>query len=244
MAKGLIYYDTQESENELCFGEHWPLLLREWKLGCARIGCPFWLSEKSTNVEFDNGLVNLWLIMMGMDLCRVWRVPLLTPAPPNHTQPHYRITCTITSPITPSNTTNTIPGNANNLTRLPQSINVIKNVMHAHSFINFWLHKPCHTQHIPYPSSVIINSSHHQQFVRWGTFRSAKTDSQFLRNLIFTPFTKVASAHPSMNYFQICWCHMIDETFSHTYIWTFSENVSVFIWQTIHKCQLFLRHPV
>ena len=34
----------------------------------------------------------------------------------------------------------------------------------------------------------------------------------------FIPSTKVASAHPSINYFQIFWCHMIDETFSHLYI--------------------------
>ena len=64
-------------------------------------------------------------------------------------------------------------------------------------------------------SSLIINSSHHRQFLLWGTSRLAKMDNQFLRNLIFIPFTKVASAHPRMNYFQICWCHMIDETFSH-----------------------------
>ena len=66
--------------------------------------------------------------------------------------------------------------------------------------------------------NLIINSSDHQQFLCWGTSRSAKMDSQFLRNLIFIPFTKVASAHPSMNYFQTFWCHMIDDTFSHPYI--------------------------
>ena len=66
MAKGLIYHnDTKKSENKFCFGEHWPLVLRLWKLGCARIGCLFWLSKKSPNVEIDDGhLVNLWLIII------------------------------------------------------------------------------------------------------------------------------------------------------------------------------------
>ena len=41
-----------------------------------------------SDVKIDDDLVNLWLIMMGMSLCRVWRVPPLAPAPPNHTQPH------------------------------------------------------------------------------------------------------------------------------------------------------------
>ena len=67
------------------------------------------------------------------------------------------------------------------------------------------------------PISIIIN----QKFLTppaistLGTSRSAKMDSQFLRNLIFIPFTKVASAHPSITQFQIFRCHMIDETFSH-----------------------------
>ena len=103
--------------------------------------------------------------------------------------------------------------------------------MHAHSFIKFWLHKPWHKQHNP--SELIINSSHHRQFLRCGTFRSAKADSQFLRNLIFIPFTNVASAHPSISYFQIFGCRMIDETFSHT--WTFSENVSHFLFGRLFK---------
>ena len=59
-----------------------------WKLGCARIGCPFWLSEKSPSIEIADGLMNLWLITMDMGLCCVWRVPPLAPAPPNYIQPH------------------------------------------------------------------------------------------------------------------------------------------------------------
>ena len=37
--------------------------------------------------------------------------------------------------------------------------------------------------------------------------KKAKMDSQILCNLILIPFTKVASAHPSMSYFQIVGCH-------------------------------------
>ena len=113
-AKYHIIYDTKKSENSLCFSEHWPLLWRVWKLGCARIGCPFWLSEKSPNVKIADGLLNLWLIMMGMGLCRVWCVPPLAPAPPNHTQPH-PIPQHVPSPHQehPAPITNTTPGNAN-----------------------------------------------------------------------------------------------------------------------------------
>ena len=73
------------------------------------------------------------------------------------------------------------------------------------------------TNPYPYPSWLIINSSDHQQFLCWGTSRSANMDSRFLRNLILIPITKVASAHPSIYHFQI-FRHMIDETFSHPYI--------------------------
>ena len=40
------------------------------------------------------------------------------------------------------------------------------------------------------------------------------------------PLTKLVSAHPSINYFQIYWYHMIAHTFSHPYIWKFPDNVS------------------
>ena len=46
---------------------------------------PIMAEREVPNVEIDDGLVNLWLIMMGMGLCRVWRVPTLAPAPLNHT---------------------------------------------------------------------------------------------------------------------------------------------------------------
>ena len=62
------------------------------------------------------------------------------------------------------------------------------------------------------------------------------------------PFTKVASTHPSIKYFQIFWCHkkiMIDETFSHTYLWKFPKKVSQFLIGRLFKCVNFLlRHPV
>ena len=117
--------------------------------------------------------------------------------------------------------------------------------MHAHLFINFCLNKPCHTQYNQYPLELIINSSHHRQFLRWGAFHSAKTDSRLLRNLIFIPFTKVASTHSSIKYFQNLWCYMIDETFSHTYLWKFPKKVSQFLIGRLFKSVNFLlRHPV
>ena len=74
-----------------------------------------------------------------------------------------------------------------------------------------------HTQHKPI--SIIINHKFLRQSAisTLGTSRSAKMDSQFLRNIICIPLTKVASAHPSINNFQISWCHMIDDTVSHPY---------------------------
>ena len=69
-----LSYDTNKSENNSCLGEHWPLLYRVWKLGCARIqfGCPFWLSEKSPRVEIACGVMNLMINYDGYRLCCVW----------------------------------------------------------------------------------------------------------------------------------------------------------------------------
>ena len=117
--------------------------------------------------------------------------------------------------------------------------------MHAHLFINFCLNKQCHTQYNQNPSKLIVNSWHHRQYLRWGAFHSAKPDSRLLRNLIFIPFTKVVSTHSSIKYFQIFWCYMIDETFSHTYLWKFSKKVSQFLIGRLFKSVNFLlRHPV
>ena len=173
-------------------------------------GYPFWLSEKSPNIEIDDGLVNLWLIMMGMGLCRVWHVPPLAPAPPNHTQPNpiYRTTCTITPPITPSNTdtiTNTAPGNANKTSTIHLWL---KMLIHAHSFINFWLHKPCHTQHNPYPSSVIINSSHHRQFCALRDFSLSQHRQPILAQPNFYTLYKSVHCSPKHKLFSdFCVCH-------------------------------------
>ena len=60
-------------------------------------------------------------------------------------------------------------------------------------------------------------------------------DSQFLHNLILISFTKVASAHLSINYFQLFWRHMRDGTFSHPSIWKFPENVSHFLFDRLFK---------
>ena len=109
---------------------------------------PFDISRGGSRIFIGGG---------GGGLCsRTRTCPTLCPRP---TKPHTTVTtplyptpCTVTSPRTPSNTTtitNTTPRNANNTSTFQT---VIKTVMHAHSFINFWLHKPRHTQHNPYPS--------------------------------------------------------------------------------------------
>ena len=41
--------------------------------------------------------------------------------------------------------------------------------------------------------------------------------SKGLRNLIFIPFTKVSTAHPIINHFQIIWCHVKVESISYPY---------------------------
>ena len=75
-----------------------------------------------------------------------------------------------------------------------------------------------HTQHKPI--SIVIN----HKFIRpsaismLGDFSLSQIGQPKLAQPNFHTLYKVASAHPSMNYFQIFWCHMIDETFSHPYI--------------------------
>ena len=76
-----------------------------------------------------------------------------------------------------------------------------------------------HTQHKPI--SIVID----HKFIRpsaismLGDFSLSQNGQPILAQpIIFIPFTKVASAHPSMNYFKLFLCHMIDETFSHPYI--------------------------
>ena len=46
-----------------------------------------------------------------------------------------------------------------------------------------------------------------------------KLEGKFLHSLIFIPFTKVTSAHPSMNYFRTSWCHMKVEFISYPNIY-------------------------
>ena len=97
-----LSYDTKKYENNLLLW--WALatlFIRVWKLGCARIGCPFWLSEKSPNIDIDDGLVNLWFNYDGYGFVPCMTCPTSCPCPTQlHTTPPYPTTCTITSPIT------------------------------------------------------------------------------------------------------------------------------------------------
>ena len=60
-----------------------------------------------------------------------------------------------------------------------------------------------HTLHKPIPIMINNKFTRPSSISTLGTSRLAKMDSQFLRSLIFTPLTKVASAHRSINPFQI-----------------------------------------
>ena len=67
----------KKSENTICLSEYWPLLWRVWQLGCARVGCLFWLSEKPLSVEISGGVMNLWLILMDIG-CTVYDMVYLS----------------------------------------------------------------------------------------------------------------------------------------------------------------------
>ena len=113
----------------------------------------------------------------------------------------------------------------------------------------------CGTQHKPIS---IINHKFIRQSViytlgGWGTSHPAKMDIQFLSHLIFKLFTKVVSARPSIfSGFCVCvyvtMCHMIEETFSHPYIWRNPPKKWFFFFfffflggggETIQNCQHF-----
>ena len=98
-----------------------------------------------------------------------------------------------------------------------------------------------HTQHKPI--SIIINN----KFIRpsaislLGDFSLSKNGQPILAQPNFHTLYKVASAHPSMNYFQIFGV-IIDETFSHPYIMKISRKCfTFFIWRNTF---FFFRHLV
>ena len=126
-------------------------------------------------------------------------------------------------------------------------VGLIENVMHAHSFINFWLHKPCHTQHKPI--FIVIH-----KFIRPSAISTLGSASRFSQNgqpipaqPSFHTLYKIGQCSPKHNYFQIFWCHYIKiaETFSHPYIWKFLENDSHFFYlRDYSKLSTLLRHSV
>ena len=96
------------------------------------------------------------------------------------------------------------------------------------------------------PISIRINHKfmHHRQFLRWGAFQSAKTDNRLLCNLIFIPFIKVASTYSSIKYFQIFLVSYGRWDFEpYIFMKIFPKRFTVFNWQTIQKCQLFIETP-
>ena len=65
------------------------------------------------------------------------------------------------------------------------------------------------------------------------------TNSCQARNLV--NFTNVAPAYSSIQYRQIFWYHLIEETHSYRHVWKFPENISKYLYGgTFEKCKLFI----
>ena len=73
-----------------------------------------------------------------------------------------------------------------------------------------------------------------------GDFSLSQNGQPILAQPNFHTLYQSGQCSPKHEFFQICWCHMIDQTFSHPYILKISRKCCIFfIWQTIQKCQLF-----
>ena len=101
-----------------------------------------------------------------------------------------------------------------------------------------------HTHHKPI--SIITNN----KFIRpsaistLGDFSLSQNEQPILAQSNFHNLYKSGQCSPKHKLFSDFWCHMIDETFSHPYMYKISEICfTLFIWQTIQKCQLFFETP-
>ena len=59
---------------------------------------------------------------------------------------------------------------------------------------------------------------------------AARTNTNSCQAWILVNFTNVAPAHSSIQYRQICWYHLIEETHSYPHVWTFPENISKYLY--------------
>ena len=160
-----------------------------------------------------------------------------SPIPQHVPSPHHEHTATLLYHY------HTTPDNANNTSTIQLWLKC-----NACSLIHKLLitsYIPRHIQHNPYPSWLIINSSHHRQFLRWGTSHSAKCTANFCATYNAHTLYKSGQCSPMHILFSNCWVSYDRWDFQPSIHMEITRNfVSYFIWQTIQKCQLFLRHPV
>ena len=64
-----------------------------------------------------------------------------------------------------------------------------------------------------------------------------KTNTNSCQAWILVNFTNVAPAHSSIQYCQIFWYHVIEETYSYPHVWKFPENI-------LKSVNFFLRRTV
>ena len=72
-----------------------------------------------------------------------------------------------------------------------------------------------------------------------------RTNTNSCQAWILYNFTNVASAHSSIRYRQICWYHLIEETYSYPHVCKGPVNILKYLYGgTLEKCKLFLRRTV
>ena len=68
-----------------------------------------------------------------------------------------------------------------------------------------------------------------------------RTNTNSCQARILVNFTNVAPAHSSIQYRQICWYHLIEETHSYPHVWKFPENILKYLYGgTFETCKLFI----
>ena len=70
---------------------------------------------------------------------------------------------------------------------------------------------------------------------------AARTNTNSCQAWILVNFTNVAPAHSSIQYRQIFWYHLIEETHSYPHVWKFPENILKYLYGgTFEKCKLVI----
>ena len=67
---------------------------------------------------------------------------------------------------------------------------------------------------------------------------AAKTNTNSCQAWILVNFTNVAPAHSNIQYRQIIWYHLIEETHSYPHLWKFPENILKYLYGGLLKSVL------